>query len=251
MNYGYDFYFKYNTAVLTFPITPGELKIKVGSKNKVVTLIDEGDINVLKSPALTEIEFEARFPMRQYPFARAYSPFSSYWEVFKDLKENKRPFQFIVARNNRNLSSNWDTNLLVALEQMDLEENSNNGNDVIISFKLKQYKEYGVKILPNSTETPTTSTSEKTRETKGTSPSEQLDKVADTTEDTSLNEYVIKSGDCLWSIAKAMYGNGTKWTLIYEKNKEAIEADAKKHGKASSSNGHWIWAGLKLIIPKE
>lgn len=245
MNYGYDFYFKYNDNLLTFPITPGELNITVGSKNKVVTLIDEGDINVLKSPSLTEIEFKARFPMHQYPFARTTLPFDSYWKVFRDLKENKKPFRFIVARNNRKLSSNWDTNILVALEKMELEENSDNGNDVIIAFKLKQYKEYGIKILPNATDKPTTSTAEENRPTDGNSPAEKTEATEEAV------EYVVKSGDCLWNIAKAKLGDGTKWKLIYEKNKDAIEADAKKHGKASSSNGHWIWAGLKLIIPKD
>ena len=70
MTNGYDFYFKDGSDVLTFPITPSELSIKVGSNNKVVTLINEGDINILKSPALIEVEFEARFPMRKYPYSR-------------------------------------------------------------------------------------------------------------------------------------------------------------------------------------
>jgi len=84
---GYLFYFECDSDVLTFPITPSELSINVGSKNKVVTLISEGDINILKSPSLTEIEFEARFPMRQYPYARPVQSFVDYYfEKFKDLK---------------------------------------------------------------------------------------------------------------------------------------------------------------------
>ena len=67
MNTGYEFYFKDDSTLLTFPITPSELSIKVGSNNKVITLINEGDINILKSPSLVEVEFTARFPMRQYP----------------------------------------------------------------------------------------------------------------------------------------------------------------------------------------
>ena len=87
MNKGYNFYFKIGSDVLTFPITPGELSIKSGSNNEVINLINEGDINILKSPSLTEIEFEARFPMRQYPYARAYSDFKAYFDTFKELKE--------------------------------------------------------------------------------------------------------------------------------------------------------------------
>ena len=62
--------------------------------------------------------------------------------------------------------------------------------------------------------------------------------------------YTVKNGDCLWLIAKRFYGNGADWKKIYNANKSAIEKDAKAHGYKSSSNGHWIWAGLKLTIPE-
>lgn len=238
MNNGYNFYFKDGSDVLTFPITPGELSIKVGSNNTVVSLISEGDINILKSPSLIEVEFEARFPMRKYPYARTFSNFENYWNKFKELKEDKVAFRFIVARTTPNGSRTWDTNLLVSLEEFKLNESADEGDDVIISFKLKQYKEFGVKKikLPASKPT-TTSTSKKSRTTKST------------TTKKANKTYVVKNGDCLWNIAKKYYGNGSKYTVIYNANKTAIENDAKKHGKKSSSNGHWIWAGLKLTIP--
>lgn len=68
---------------------------------------------------------------------------------------------------------------------------------------------------------------------------------------TSSNTYTIKSGDTLWAIAVKFYGDGTKWQLIYEANKEIIESTAKKHGKSSSDNGHWIYPGVTLTIPSE
>lgn len=234
MNNGYTFYFKDGSDVLTFPITPGELNIKVGSNNKVVTLINEGDINILKSPSLIEVEFEARFPMRKYPYSRQVSDFQSYFSKFEELKEQKKSFRFIVTRTTPGNKRTWDTNLLVALEDFEINESADEGDDVIISFKLKQYKEYGLTYIKKNT-TKTTSTSSKSRSTEN--------------KGSTSSVYTVKAGDCLWNIAKAAYGDATKWTLIYETNKSAIEADAKKHGKASSSNGHWIWAGLKLTIP--
>lgn len=236
--YGYNFYFSDGGDVLTFPITPGELTIKVGSNNKVVTLISEGDINILKSPSLTEIEFEARFPMRKYPYSREYSAFQNYFDKFKDLKENKKPFRFIVAREMMKGGRTWDTNILVALEEFEINEDADEGDDVLITFNLKQYKEYGVKQLFASSIKTTTSTSSITRPNTNAPSS-----------NNKSSSYTIKNGDCLWNIAKKFYGDGSKWTKIYNANKSAIEADAKKHGKSSSSNGHWVWAGLKLTIP--
>ena len=38
----------------------------------------------------------------------------------------------------------------------------------------------------------------------------------------SEKDYVIKSGDTLWAIAKAEYGDGKQWKRLYEYNKETI-----------------------------
>lgn len=234
--YGYNFYFSDGSDVLTFPITPSELTIKVGSNNKVVTLIDEGDINILKAPSLIEVEFTARFPMRKYPYSREVSSFQTYMDKFTELKEEKKSFRFIVARTTPNGKRTWDTNLLMALEEFELEENADEGDDVLVTFQLKQYKEYGIKTLKTKdAASNTTSTSNTNRNTNN--------------QTSTAKAYTVKSGDCLWNIAKAHYGNGSEWTKIYNANKSAIEADAKKHGKSSSSNGHWIYPNLKLTIP--
>lgn len=235
MTNGYNFYFADGSDVLTFPITPGELDIKIGSNNKVITLINEGDINVLKSPSLTEIEFEARFPMRKYPYSREVSKFENYFDKFQELKEDKKSFRFIVARMTPSGKRLWDTNILVALEDFSLNENADEGDDVLITFQLKQYKEYGVKVLPNSKEKTSTSTSDNPRPNGNKS--------------TDGTSYKIKSGDCLWNIAKAAYGDGAKWTAIYEANKATLDEAARKHGKSSSSNGHWIYPGTIIVIP--
>lgn len=62
--------------------------------------------------------------------------------------------------------------------------------------------------------------------------------------------YTIKKGDTLWAIAKKFLGSGNKWKTIYNANKSIIESTAKKHGKKSSSNGHWIYPGCKISIPQ-
>ena len=148
--YGYTFYFKDGSNVLTFPITPGELNIKVGSTNKTVTLINEGEINILKSPSLIEVEFEARFPMRNYPYSRTPLDFKTYYDFFKELKEKKKSFRFIVARETTGGDKTWDTDLLMALEEFEIKENADEGDDVLVSFTLKQYKEYSVKTIDTS-----------------------------------------------------------------------------------------------------
>lgn len=50
--------------------------------------------------------------------------------------------------------------------------------------------------------------------------------------------YTVKSGDCLWNIAKKYYGNGADYTKIYNANKGVI-----------GGNPNLIYAGQVLTIP--
>ena len=62
--------------------------------------------------------------------------------------------------------------------------------------------------------------------------------------------HTVVPGDTLWDLARKNYGSGAKYTIIYNANKEIIEATAKARGRASSDNGHWIWPGTVLTIPE-
>ena len=62
-------------------------------------------------------------------------------------------------------------------------------------------------------------------------------------------DYIVKRGDTLWDLAKAYYGSGTKYTIIYDANHELIEEEAKKRGRQSSNGGYWIYPGTELTIP--
>lgn len=62
--------------------------------------------------------------------------------------------------------------------------------------------------------------------------------------------YTVVSGDNLWKIARKYYGgSGADWQKIYQANTEIIEQEARKRGKKSSDNGHWIYPGTVLVIP--
>ena len=49
---GYDVYLK--NCLL--PVTPEKIQIKINNQNKTVSLINEGEINILKKAGLTDIE---------------------------------------------------------------------------------------------------------------------------------------------------------------------------------------------------
>jgi nucleoid-associated protein YgaU len=51
------------------------------------------------------------------------------------------------------------------------------------------------------------------------------------------NIYIVKKGDCLWNIAKAVYNKPLKWKTIYKANKKKIK------------DPNLIYPNQKLIIP--
>ena len=66
---------------------------------------------------------------------------------------------------------------------------------------------------------------------------------------TSGGTHTVVSGDTLWGISKQSYGAGAQYTKIYGANSGIIESSAKKHGRSSSGNGHWIYPGDVYVIP--
>lgn len=257
----YSFFLVSDDKKVQFPVAPSELTINVKGRNETIDLMNEGEVNLLKSPGLTEVSFTALIPHPQlgkYPFAENSEPIDTFTNFLNEMLENKKPFRFVVVRA-VGTKLLFDTNLQVSCEGYDLNESADNGFDVELSISLKQYRDYGVKTITlvtvqTTTKTETTKKTDKTTKASTTSKKTNTTKVASSTKkratkSSSGKKYTVKKGDTLWGIAKKYYGSGSKWSKIYSKNKSVIESTAKKHGKRSSSNGHWIYPGTKLTIP--
>lgn len=208
------------------PVAPSKMQTKINGNNKTLTLINEGEINMLREPGLTEISFDLLLPNVEYPFAVYKDGFvnsKEFLDEFEKLKVEKEVFQFIVTRvlpNNRML---FDTNVKMTLEDYTITEDRKDGFDITVSIKLKQFKEYGTKTVTVSKKNKKkASKKKKKRSTKKTS---------------KKRTYTVKKGDCLWNIAKKFYGNGSKYTVIYNANKSKIK------------NPNLIYPGQVLTIP--
>ena len=62
----------------------------------------EGEVNLLKTPGLTEISFELLLPNYAYPFGvypEGFHPASWYLDYLEDFKVNRKTFRFIFIRN--------------------------------------------------------------------------------------------------------------------------------------------------------
>lgn len=221
------YYFYLGNVLL--PIPPKKLELKISNQNKTYDLMNYSEINVLKNPGLTSIEFEVLLPNVKYPFAMYKNNFQNakyYLGVLENLKVNKSAFQFIVIRKFPNGNSIFDTNIKVSIEDYTITDSTDEGFDTKVKIKLKQYREYSTKTVQvtiKQYKPPVVTRTVTTNNTAASKPSGQ--------------NYTVKSGDCLWNIAKKYYGNGSKYTTIYNANREKIK------------NPNLIYPGQVLWIP--
>lgn len=135
---------------ILLPIAPSKIKIGFSSQNKTLNLINDGEINILKDPGLLDIEFDAMLPNTKYPFSIYKDGFESadkFIDKINKLKTDKKPFQFIVTRTRPDGTPLFNTNIKVSLEEYEINEDAEEGFDVILSIKLKQYKPFGTKKI--------------------------------------------------------------------------------------------------------
>lgn len=223
---GYEFFL----GKCLLPVTPSKMEVKVKNANKTLTLINEGEINVLKKPGLTEVEFSCEIPQVSYPFASYKAGFRGadyFLGVFEDLKASQEPFQFIVCRALPGNGKLFNTNLRVTLEDYKVTEEAKNGMDLTVKVKLKQWRDHGTKTV-NITVTAARPRArlEPQRETAA-SPAPQ-----------QARAYTVVKGDCLWNIAKKFYGDGSRYAVIYNANAGVIGGSPNR-----------IYPGQVLTIP--
>ena len=216
---GYDFYL--DRCLL--PVAPGRLQISIKNENRTIKLINEGQVNLLKTAGLTDIEFECIIPQTEYPFAVYPSGFQAagyYLEYFERLKTGQKPFQFIVTRRTQNGQPLFGTNIKVSMEDYRITEDAEDGFDLSVKIKLKQYREYGTKMVSVKgavTDTAGSAASTYTVSVEQTRSQESAPVTSKT------RKYTVRPGDTVFGIAKEMYGDGSKYLEIYNANRDTIK----------------------------
>ena len=151
----YDLYL----GKMLMPITPSKISMAINNQNKTINLINDGELNLLKSAGLTDVQFTLLIPQVSYPFARygdgKFVGASTYLDFFEQLKQAKEPFQFILSRCMPTGKALFDTNMTVSLEDYTITEEAKNGFDLQVAISLKQYKHYATKTISVEIPSPT------------------------------------------------------------------------------------------------
>ena len=120
-----------------------------------------------------------------------------------------------------------NTNIKVSLEDYKITEDAKNGFDFKVKFSLKQWRDYGTKTINIQIAASKPKASAEPQRETNNSPAP-----------AASQTYTVVKGDCLWNIAKKFYGNGSKYTVIYDANRGVI-----------GGNPNLIYPGQVLTIP--
>lgn len=196
--------------IIPLPVSPEKIEISVPNLNKTVTMVDQGEINIIRGKGLKEIKFDMLIPSFKYPFANySFGSFSTSQIIarLEYLKEQCKPVYFIVTRCRAGKPA-WWTNIKVSVEDFTVTEDANNGTDVIISINLKEYKEYRTKVAKvqdNPDGTFTATFSEPRSVTGNIAPTATLNSTVDGGK--TVKSILVDGGKTLYNTIKTTLGS--------------------------------------------
>lgn len=197
---------------LLLPVTPEKIVTKIVNKNETFDLINGEQLNLLKSSGLTEIEFDFLLPNEEHPFTNYILGFVSpkvYLDRIKDLRDNKKSCKFTLIREKNYREPLFNLNIRVSIEDYQIIEQHDNGFDILVSIKLKQYDLRG------------------TRTGSIDGNGKLVIKEERTFLENGNDSYIFKSGDDLFDICQMMLGDGDLCTQVATKNGFKSPLDVK------------------------
>lgn len=203
---------------MQLPVNPEKITVKRNSNNDRVNIAGLGEITIIKDGKAVEFSFSSFFPATYFPGAKVKKMTSPLTLVKKieSWQESKKPIHFVVTK--------CGIDIYCTIESFSYSEVGGDVGTYSYSITLKEYREITVRKITVDTTTKKATVKNNTQRVDNTQ---------------KPKTYTVVSGDCLWNIAKKFYGDGSKYTKIYEANKTMI----------GTGNPNLIYAGQVLTIP--
>lgn len=212
---------------LVIPVLPEKISVKKGTSNSKVDVAELGQIYLKGTPDCADYSWDCIFPSHKSPVVcvKKLSSPKTYISKIESLMNNQTAVHLVVAGSGL-------TEYCLITDFKSHEEGGDVGT-FNYSISLKEYRTVKVRKLSKSTAKKSNNSKRPT--TKASS--------------STSKTYTVKSGDCLWSIAQAKLGDGSKWGKLYDLNASVIKSTAKKYGVTASKNNPIIYSGTVLKLP--
>ena len=225
-----SFFVKYFERLIQLPVNPESIEITSNSSNTVTDTIGMGEVNSIGFQKLKELSISSFFPKRynREMYIHTGGQFNEpqfYIDLFEEIKKSRQPFRLIITE--------LDINMLVCIEEFKVKYEYGT-DDVTYTLSLKEFKRMQIQTLSNLSNIELNKIFSLSRNGNGTSIERDNNRKPPKT-------YLVQPGDSLWQIARIIYGDGQRWSDIYNyaNNKEII-----------GGNPNLIHPGQVLTIPE-
>ena len=215
-----------------FPVLPEKITVKRSADSKEVSVLELGNVNLLKGAKLKQISFSGFFPAGHIPAAnvpenKLKKPMVYVNTILNAVKYGKKIVFMLIG-------GGIDINMQVTVDSFEFYESYGDVGSINYKITFKEYVDFSPKKVTikgnkaNSSKKTRSGSPEKSPESNG-----------------KAVKYTVKTGDCLWAICQANYGDGSLYDKLYKANKSVIDGKNKGTGNPS----YTIYTGEVLTLP--
>lgn len=213
---------------ITIPVLPEKISVQAAGKNDKTTVIELGEINILRQKGLREVSWKSFFPAHSAPYVTG--SVKEPIEIVRAIegsRESASPIRFLIT------GTDLDINLRFGVESFTYEERGGEVGDLYYEIKLVEWKDYSPKRIVLTAPKPAAAVVATAKEPDRTGTP------------APAKTHTVVRGDCLWAIAKKYYNDGSRYPEIYNANKATIDA----RNKGTGNPKYTIYPGQVFTLP--
>ena len=207
----YQMSLKLGSKTLRFPVLPEKIQVKSAGKNESATVLEMGEINIIRKKGLREVTWSCFFPAHDAPYVtESLKEPISYIEAIQAFRNKRKAAEFSIYGTDLNI------NMPVSIDSFDYEERAGEVGDIYYSITLREWRNYKARgvVLQAAAASTVQKANASTR----------------SGEPPAVKTHTVVKGDSMWAIAQKYYGDGSKYPELYAKNKDTIDAKNKGTG---------------------
>jgi len=205
---------------LQLPVNPGEITIRREKQFETVNIMNIGEIDFAQGEKVKEITFSSFFPKEYDPSYCRFPDIPDPQEAMNRLTAwaiSKKPVRLMITET--------IINALVLVSAHTTSFKGGHPGDVYFDLTCRTWREIKVRTAAEAA-------------TAGSSSAGGAQRPQQDTMSVELT-YTVKPGDTLWAIAKRQYGDGSRYSDIFNANRDVI-----------GPSPHMIKPGQRLVMPR-